>query len=40
MAYVETALAAPGTELAIDVRGKAVPARIVPLPFYKRARKA
>jgi len=38
MAYVETDLAAPGTEIAIDVRGREVAARIVPLPFYKRAR--
>jgi aminomethyltransferase len=38
MAYVETALAAPGTAIEIDVRGRAVPARVVPLPFYKRAR--
>ena len=33
MAYVESALAAPGTALDIDVRGKRLPARIVPLPF-------
>jgi glycine cleavage system aminomethyltransferase T len=33
-------LAAPGTGIEIDVRGKSVPARIAPLPFYKRARKA
>jgi aminomethyltransferase len=38
MGYVETALAAPGTALEIDVRGRAIPARVVPLPFYKRPR--
>jgi aminomethyltransferase len=36
MAYVDPALAAPGTELHLDVRGTRIPARIVPLPFYKR----
>jgi len=39
MAYVEPARAAVGTELQIDVRGKAEPARVVPLPFYKRPKK-
>ncbi len=38
MAYVETALAAPGTGLDVDIRGKSVPAKVVPLPFYKRGR--
>lgn len=33
MGYVPAALAAPGTTLDIIVRGKALPARIVPLPF-------
>ena len=33
MAFVETALAAPGTALEIDVRGKRLAARLVPLPF-------
>lgn len=36
MAYVEPDLAAAGTALSIDVRGKATPATVVPLPFYKR----
>jgi aminomethyltransferase len=36
MAYVESALAAPGTAIEIDVRGKSVPARVAALPFYKR----
>jgi aminomethyltransferase len=25
-----------GTDVAIDVRGSEVPARVVPLPFYRR----
>jgi len=33
MAYVETAHAAPGTPLEIEVRGKRLPATVVPLPF-------
>jgi aminomethyltransferase len=37
MAYVPPAYSAVGTDLAIDVRGKPEPARVVPLPFYKRA---
>jgi aminomethyltransferase len=36
MAYVPTELAAPGTELTIDVRGRSSAARVVSLPFYKR----
>lgn len=38
MAYVPAALAAPGTDIDIDVRGRLVKARVVPLPFYKRPR--
>ena len=34
MAYVDAALTAPGTVLAVDVRGTALPATVVPLPFY------
>ena len=33
MAYVSAAHAAPGTALTIDVRGKRLPATVVPLPF-------
>ena len=33
MAYVDAAHAAEGTELTIDMRGKRLPARVVPLPF-------
>jgi len=27
-----------GTEFAVDIRGQRVPARVVPTPFYKRAK--
>jgi len=41
MGYVETAFAADGTELDLIVRGKAMPARVAPMPFvphrYKRS---
>jgi aminomethyltransferase len=33
MAYVDTAHSAAGTALDIDVRGKRLPARVVPMPF-------
>jgi aminomethyltransferase len=33
MAYVETNHAAPNQELYADVRGKAQPMRVTPLPF-------
>ncbi|MCU1431349.1 MAG: glycine cleavage system protein [Actinotalea sp.] len=36
MAYVTPAVAVPGTDLAVDVRGRAEPVRVVPLPFYRR----
>lgn len=36
MAYVPVESAAAGGEIEIDVRGRMVSARIVPLPFYKR----
>ena len=36
MAYVDPAAAAVGTDLTVDVRGTAIPARVVPLPFYSR----
>ena len=38
MAYLPTALTEPGTEFDIDVRGRASRAKVVPLPFYKRAK--
>jgi aminomethyltransferase len=34
MAYVPIRLMEPGTEIAVEIRGKAVPARVVTLPFY------
>ncbi|MEM9657100.1 MAG: glycine cleavage system aminomethyltransferase GcvT [Planctomycetota bacterium] len=36
MAYVKTTAAAPGTSLAVEVRGKQYAAQVVPLPFYQR----
>ena len=38
MAYVPVPAAAVGQVLHIDVRGRRAEARVVPLPFYKRAR--
>jgi aminomethyltransferase len=38
MAYVPPGMAAPGTPLTLDVRGKPVPAAVVELPFYRRSR--
>ncbi len=39
MAYVPPALAAPGTPLELDVRGRKLPAAVVGLPFYRRPKK-
>ena len=36
MAYVDTALAEPGTEIEIDVRGKRRPARVEKRPLYSK----
>jgi aminomethyltransferase len=36
LGYVEAALALPGTELAVDVRGRRRRARVVEKPFYRR----
>jgi aminomethyltransferase len=38
MAYVPADQAEPGTEVVVDVRGRASKARVVPMPFYKRPR--
>ena len=38
LAYVDTALAVPGTAVQVDVRGAAEAARVVELPFYRRPR--
>jgi aminomethyltransferase len=40
MAYVPPALAAPGTPLELDVRGRKLPAAVVELPFYRRKKKS
>jgi len=39
MALVQTAVAATGADVLVDVRGNRVRAKQVPLPFYKRAKK-
>ena len=36
LGYVPAEFAAPGARLAIDLRGRSVPAQIVALPFYRR----
>ena len=36
LAYVPPALAAPGTPLTLDVRGKTLAAKVVDTPFYSR----
>jgi len=38
MAYVATADAEPGTMVEVEIRGQRVPAEVVALPFYRRAR--
>jgi aminomethyltransferase len=38
MGYVPREQSVPGTGLKIDIRGTAVPATVIALPFYKRAR--
>ncbi|KEF42071.1 MAG: glycine cleavage system protein T [Cyanobium sp. CACIAM 14] len=37
LAYVPAAAAKPGTELAVEIRGRAEPAVVVKRPFYRRA---
>jgi aminomethyltransferase len=36
MAYVDPAVTAVGTACEVAIRGKPAPAKVVPLPFYKR----
>jgi aminomethyltransferase len=36
MAFVDAALAEPGTALTVDVRGTELPVTVVDLPFYRR----
>ncbi len=38
MGYMSGGATAPGSSVSIEIRGKLIPAVIVPLPFYKRAR--
>ena len=38
LAYVAIAAAAPGTPVALDIRGRRVPAHVVERPFYRRVR--
>ena len=39
MAYLPTPHTAAGTPIEISIRGRAVPARVVEMPFYKRERR-
>ena len=36
MAYVPADMSTPGTQIEIDIRGRALTATVIPLPFYKR----
>jgi aminomethyltransferase len=38
MGYVAAQVAKPGTELVVDIRGSLTPAKVMALPFYKRAK--
>jgi aminomethyltransferase len=38
LVYLPAARSAVGTEFDVDIRGRRVPARVVPTPFYKRAK--
>ena len=40
LAYVPRQLAEPGAELAVEIRGNPVKARVVPIPFYRKPKKA
>ena len=39
LAYVPPQLSSPDTELQVEIRGQGVKAKVVPTPFYRRARK-
>jgi aminomethyltransferase len=39
LCYVPAAKAAVDTALEVDIRGRRIPARVVPTPFYKRPRR-
>jgi aminomethyltransferase len=38
MAYLPADRTAPETEFEVDIRGRRIRAKVVPMPFYKRAR--
>ncbi|MDA0713124.1 MAG: hypothetical protein O2897_03950, partial [bacterium] len=38
MAYIQNPFFEPGTEVDIDVRGRHISAKVVPLPFYRLSR--
>ena len=38
LGYLPREATEPGTPIAVDVRGRQIPAQIVALPFYKRSR--
>jgi aminomethyltransferase len=38
MAYLPVEHTAPGSEFDVDIRGRRTPARVVPMPFYKRSK--
>jgi aminomethyltransferase len=40
LAYVPVALAAEGTEVAVEIRGQHVKCKVIPTPFYKRPKKS
>ncbi len=40
LAFVDAAVAVPGTQLEVVVRNTPLPVRVVPLPFYRRSRGA
>jgi aminomethyltransferase len=37
LAYLDTALAEPGTEVTVDIRGTKQPFTVVHTPFYRRS---
>jgi aminomethyltransferase len=40
LAYVPTDHIMPGMEVAVEIRGNLVKAKVVPTPFYRRAKKS
>ena len=38
LTYLPVEFTEPGTEISIDIRGKLIPAKVIPLPFYKRVK--